>query len=206
MFYLVLILIIFIFIFSIKITIIIAAEPSTLKITIKLLKVIKISIVDKTKGEHGREKLTKTSDILKKKVPFSSKDLLSMVKELKEPLKSLLSKLQVELYTGFIYGLSSPDKTAISYGVINSLIYSLDLYLHKLMGKYKGSYTITPDLNKPSFDYKIKVSIAFRLFTLLPSIIKLLKTILKQKKLQQRKEGMKDGRASHRKLNENYNG
>jgi hypothetical protein len=185
-----------------KITI--TAEVSTVKIQVRIVifKLIKIRIVDKTKIEHGRLESVKFI----KRVSFKRINIMSMIKDLKEPIKKLFSKLRINLKLKLVYGLSSPDKTAISYGILNGLIYSLDLAINSAVKKYNGTYTIYPDMKKSSLNYNIEAKVSFRILTLMPSILKLLKIVFIQIRRKKRKEGMKDGRTSHRKLNENYNG
>lgn len=202
MFYAVILLLIIVVILLMKINIVFEASPANNKVRIVIFRLIKINIIDKTKKEHGRLDAEK----IKKEALYKKIDLRSMVKDLKDPIKELSSKLQVDLKFRLVYGLSSPDKTAISYGILNSLIYSFDLGIKSLVKKYCGTYKIYPDMKKPAFDYNIEVRLSFRIFSILPSISTMLKLVLIPIYKAKRKEGMKDGRTSNRKLNENYNG
>lgn len=202
MFYAIVLLLIIIVLLLMKITIIAEASHANIRVRIVIFRLIKISIIDKTKIEHGRLDTEK----IKQGVFNKRLNLRSTAKGLKDPLKKLFSKLQIVFKLKFVYGLSSPDKTAISYGILNSLIYSFDLAVKSLVKKYSGTYTIYPDMKKPTLDYNIEVRISFRIFSILPSIFKMLKVMFTQIYRARRKEGMKDGRTSNRKLNENYNG
>ncbi len=202
MFYIILLLTILMLFLIIRITIVIEASYNRIHIRMVLFRLIKITIVDKTKDEHGRREPSKYNISTLKKLFQDKKNFLSILGKIKKIMKVLLSRLQVDLRLRLVYGLSQPDKTAISYGVLNSFIYILDQELCKGFKRYKRCYIIKPELKKRTLDYNIKAEISFRILTLMPSIFKLLRIV----KLQKRKAGMNDGRTSHRKLNENYNG
>lgn len=196
MFYVILLLLMIIVLLIMKITIIASISPLKIMVKIVIFKLIKIRVVDKTKTEHGRLRVTKLKKI----------NIRAITKDLLKPIMKLLSKLQIDFKFKLVYGLSSPDKTAISYGILNGLIYSFDLAIKSFVKRYNSSYTINPDMKKPDFNYKIEAKVSFRIVALLPSILRMLKIVLIQIYKDKRKEGMKDGRTSNRKLNENYNG
>lgn len=202
MFYVIVLLFFIIILLFMKITIMVEASPSKIKVRIVIFRLIKKTIIDKTKREHGRLDAEK----IKKGAFYKGLDIRPAIKDLKGPVKRFLSKLQIVFKLRLVYGMSSPDKTAISYGILNSLIYTLDLGVKGLVKKYKGSYTICPDMKKTCLDYSIEAGVSFRVFSILPSIFKMLEVIFKQIYAAKRKEGLKDGRTSNRKLNENYNG
>lgn len=148
---------------------------------IVILRVIKINIYDKNK----RRKKNKAS---KNNIP--PKIIIEVFKESLPSLKYFIEKSSLYIRLDLIFGLSSPDKTAITYGLINSFIYTLDCFLKNTSKKVDSSYNITPDLKDKRLEVCLDFNLYIRLFRVITFILKLLKVLLRYKSYFKSKGGV----------------
>lgn len=198
-------LIVFILLFLLTILlfipVIIQAYINNNEIIIKLvlLKVIKINIKEKT----ILEKLKKNRK-LKAKVPL--KKIIELVKESFPSIKYLASKTEVNIKVNGTFGLSSADKTALTIGIINILLYNLGNLIEICFKKYVGEYNINPDFVYEKLEYSISAEVRIIPINMIVFLIKWLKVLLKYKKYILRKGGASNAGSSNRGIDENYNG
>jgi hypothetical protein len=150
-----------------------------------------------------------------KKVKEEAKDRLDL-KVLSEMVchnlyfvRYVLSKMELSINMDCTFSIYSPDKTAIIYGVINSLIYSLHTLLYCEAKKYKGIYKLKPDFNNKQESINIMVTmedrIGIRNFRIIIIACKMLPMLLVyKKKVKIRRRKLNE--SSDRRTNENYNG
>ena len=171
------------------------------EITIKLilLKVIKINIKEKT----ILEKLKKDSK-LRPKVPL--KKIIEIVKESFPSIKYLATKTEVNVKINGTFGFSSADKTALTIGMINILLYNLESIIQSCFKKYMGEYNIIPDFVYEKLEYSISTEVRIVPVNIIVFLIKWLKVLLKYKKYILRKGGASNAGSSNRRIDENYNG
>ncbi|MCX7884432.1 MAG: DUF2953 domain-containing protein, partial [Caloramator sp.] len=148
---------------------------------IVIFKVIKINIYDKNK----RRKKNKTS---KSNIP--PKIISELLKESLPSLKYFIEKSSIYIRLDMVFGLSSPDKTAITYGLINSFLYTLDCFLINTSKKVNSSYNITPDLKDKRFELCLDFNLYIRLFRVIIFILKLLKALIRYKSYFRSKGGV----------------
>jgi hypothetical protein len=191
--------IIIILAFIIPIHTLIFAENNEIEIKLILFRVIKINIKEKTTVEK-----MKKNKVFKRKIPL--KVLIKIAKKLMPYLKRTAEKTKLKLEINIAFGLSSADRTAIVCGLINMFIYNLTNIFDIFLKRFSPSYNIIPDFVNERFDYKIKADISIKMFSLLVFSIHALKILLKYKKYLLKKGGAHNGRTSHRRFNENYNG
>ncbi|SKA82277.1 hypothetical protein SAMN05443428_104186 [Caloramator quimbayensis] len=141
-------------------------------INIILFKVIKIKINDKNKKRKKNKGL---------KINIPPKIILKILKESLPPVKYLIEKSRLYIKLDMTFGLSSPDKTAITYGLINSFIYTLDCFLKSSSKKVDSSYNIVPDLKDKRIDVFLDFKISIRILNVFSFLFKLLRIFLHYK-------------------------
>lgn len=191
----------FLFTILLFIPIIIQAYFNNNELTIKLilLKVIKINIKEKT----ILEKLKKDSKF-KKKIPF--KKIIEIVKESLPGIRYLSSVTKVNIKVNGTFGFSSADKTALTIGIINILLYNIGSIIQSCFKKYNGEYNIIPDFVNEKLEYSISAEVHIVPVNIIVFLIKWLKVLLKYKKYILRKGGASNAGSSNRRIDENYNG
>jgi hypothetical protein len=191
----------FLLVFLLFIPVIIQTYISNNEITIKLilLKVIKINIKEKT----ILEKLKKDNKI-KAKVPL--KKIIEIVTESFPSIRYLACKTEVNIKVNGTFGFSSADKTALTIGIINILLYNLGSIIENYFKKYTGEYNIIPDFVYEVLVYSISAEVRILPVNIIIFLIKWLKVLLKYKKYILRKGGASNAGSSNRRIDENYNG
>lgn len=162
-----------------------------------LFRVIKININDKNR--------IRTQKKVKHKIDIQPNLAVKLFKKMKPHIKYLLSKTKIKIKLDIIFGLFSPDKTAITYGIVNSIIYTFDNVLRSKTKRFDSIYNITPDFNKSIFDTSLELEIYARVFNLLVFTFKALIILFKNRSYFKRKGGVFNG-SSNRRINENYTG
>lgn len=190
---------IFALVMFIPIVIRVYLNDNKLSIKLILLKVIKIKIKEKTTFEK-----LKKEKIVREKV--SVKKIIKIVKEAMPGFRYLISKTTLNIDINGSFGFSTPDRTALTYGIVNMIIYNLDSLLQIYLKKYRGSYNINPDFSNEKFEYSIYGEVKLKLFNISVFLLKMLKLILKYKKYIIKKGGASNDRSSDRRIDENYNG
>jgi hypothetical protein len=160
--------------------------------------VIKIKLKAKTK---------KVKKVAKEKLDI--KILFKLIYESLNILRLLLSKTELNVKLDCVFCIYSCDKTAIVYGVLNSMIYCLHTLLCSELKKYDGVYNLKPDLNNSSNDLDINFNMEGRIKIRNISIIliacrMLPKLFVYRKRLKNKRRKINE--SSNRRFNENYNG
>lgn len=191
----------FLFIILLFTPVIIRGNINNNDISIKLilLGVIKIKIKEKTTFEK-----LKDSNKKKRRIPF--KKLIEITGDSLPSVRYLAKRLRVKVNLDVNIGLSAADKTALSVGIINMLLYSLEGFLRNYLGYYFGKYSINPDFTGERFVFYILAEARVIPLHIIAFSIKLLKVFLKHKKYFLRKGGASNAGSSNRRINENYNG
>lgn len=188
-----------------KIKIKLNLKNKDLKINIIFFSVIKIKIKAKTK----KDKKGNLNVILKAKSvgkgKFDIKSILNFMLESIDSIRYLLSRVILKIDADCIFYLFSPDKTAIMYGAINSIIYNIHMVLIKELKEYKGEYNIKPDFNNKKNNINIETIFTIRNIYIVLFIFKILPLLLKYRKIFKNKGGGLN-ESSNRRLDENYNG
>ncbi len=192
---------IFLFFILLFIPVILRVNINNNNISIKLilLGVIKIKIKEKTTFEK-----LKRSNKEKHRIPF--KKLLEIIRDSLPSAKYLALRLRVRVNLNGTIGLSTADKTALSIGIINVLLYSLEGFLRNGLRHYTGHYCINPDFTGEKFSFNVLAEARVLPAHIIVFCIKWLKVFLKHKKYIIRKGGASNAGSSNRRINENYNG
>lgn len=148
------------------------SQDKKITINIILFKVIKIKINEKNK-------LRKKNKASKFNVP--PKVIVEIAKKSLPSIGYLINKSSINIDLSLTFGFSAPDKTALTYGLINSIIYSIDCYLSNTAKKFYSSYKIVPDLKNERIDFYIDFKIYIKLFFVLAFFFKLLKVLFAYK-------------------------
>lgn len=194
---LILVLIILIVLF-INVEVIIKLKKEKKIIYIIVLGVIKIPLTEKTKRMENAAEI-----VLKYKL--SPGIVLKIMRDVLPVFKTMLSRFSLSINVKLKYGLYSPDKTAISYGILNGIVYTIDGMLKPMLKSYEGSYEIEPELNRAMLFYDVFISLKFRPVSMLKPGFRLLKIFLAYRP-KLKKGGALDVGTSNRKINEDYNG
>jgi hypothetical protein len=168
------------------------------KVTVIIFGVIKFDLIDKTNVDEPLKKFTR------KTPPY--RVLFEISKANFPYLKKILSVMKLHVDFNLEFGFSYPDETAISYGLINFLVYNIGDFLEMYFEKYTGNYSIVPDFKKKILNFKLKSEIKLRPVYIIRPGIKMLLIYLKYIKLYKKEGGDLNGRTSNRRFNENYNG
>lgn len=121
---------------------------------LRVLKVIKINVNDKTKGESE-----KGGDF--------SKLRTFLAKENRENLKYLLSKSDMKVSGTLVYGAPTPDVTAVLYGTLHALLYIIDNFLQTTFKTYSRNYSINPDMKNKRLEYEVTIRVYTRIINYL---------------------------------------
>lgn len=178
-------------------TIVIKIEENGIYVFAVVYKVIKIHLIDKTKIKKIEKKID---------IRILAEFIIEFIREMMPYIMKFISKTSMEVYFYFKFGVTSPHRTAILYGVLNSFIYSLENILREFLKKYHGKYVIHPDLNNTVLNYDIEIRASVRIPSLLKLSFKALKFLIKHKAYYKREGGASNARAYNRRANENYNG
>lgn len=170
-----------------------------ISIKLILLGVIKIKIKEKTTFEK-----LKKSEKIKHRVPF--KKLIEIIRDSLPSVKYLASRLRIRVSLEGTIGLSTADKTALSIGILNLLLYSLEGFLRNYLRHYTGQYSINPDFTGERLRFNVLAEARVMPVHMIAFSIKWLKVFLKHKKYFIRKGGASNAGSSNRRFNENYNG
>jgi H+/gluconate symporter-like permease len=162
------------------------------------LGVIKINFKAKTKVVKG---------VKSKKIDF--KILIETIYNSLNVFTYLLSKIELSIKINCVFFAYSADKTAIIYGLINSILYPIHAVLCKKLKKHNGIYNFKPDLNNYSDSIKIKFTtedkISIRNIHILITVCMMLpKLLIYMKKIKNKRRKLNE--SSNRRFNENYNG
>ncbi|QCX32658.1 hypothetical protein FDN13_02485 [Caloramator sp. E03] len=141
-------------------------------INIILFKVIKIKINEKNK-------LRKKNKASKFNVP--PKIIIDIAKKSLPSIGYLINKSNINVDFSLTFGFSAPDKTALTYGLINAIIYSFDCFLSNTAKKFYSTYKIVPDLKNEKIELYLDFKIYIKLFFVLAFFFKLLKVLLAYK-------------------------
>lgn len=199
MYFLIILLLVILLIVFMPLEVYVHMEHNHVDVNIRLFKFIKIELSRKTKDKVQKEGRLRFKDI-----PF---EVIKEVYHKSIPnFKYILKKLKIKLKVNFDYGLSAPDKTAISYGIINSLIYSVDNLIGIYLKKFEREYTIIPDMKNKKLEYQVTISVYTWSINLLVYGFKMLPILFKYRKYFIKKGGDKNVRTSNTGANENYNG
>jgi hypothetical protein len=147
-----------------------------------------ISIKPNFKKKYKRKKRKQKPDI---------KAIINTTKDMIIPLKRFLKSVNIRLSLYINFGLSSPDKTAISYGILYSLTSLLYSFSEKRFKSYNQNIDIIPDLTNEKFDYKAKIYLHTRLIYLMILGKNILTNIIKHKGEIMKKGGVIDDRTSN---------
>lgn len=177
----------------------VSMDNNEVNIKLILFKVIKIKIKEKTTYEK-----LKKGRRLRNKVPL--KKIIEIIKESLPSINYLASRTEVNVEFNGILGLSSADKTALTIGILNMLLYSVEGFLHNYFKSYTGQYDINPDYANEKLEYCVFVEASILPIYIVVFSIKWLKVLLKYKKYILRKGGASNARSSNRRIDENYNG
>lgn len=171
------------------------------EITTKLIifKVIKINIKEKTTFEKIKKRRA-----LKEKVPI--KKIIEIINESLPGIRYLASKTDINIRINGTFGLSSADKTALTVGIMNMILYIIEGIIKNYMKGYTGEYNFIPDYANETLEYSLFAEIKVKPMNILVFLIKWLKILLKYKKYIIRKGGASNAGSSNRRINENYNG
>lgn len=183
----------------IRVTVQILIHNNDLTIKLVLLKVIKINIKEKTTFEK-----LKKSRRIKEKVPI--KKLIEIIDKSLPSIRYLVSKTEMDIKINGSLGLSSADKTALTIGILNVILFSMESFLKNYIKKYKGEYNLSPDFVNESLEYSISVEVSVKPLNIIAFLFKWLKVLLKYKKYIIRKGGASNAGSSNRRIDENYNG
>lgn len=133
----------------------------------------------------------------KPKLNINIKTIINTTKDMITPLKKFLKSLNMRLNLYINFGLSSPDKTAISYGLLYSLTSLLYSFSEKCFKNYNQNINIIPDLKNEKFDYKAKIYLHTRLIYLMILGKNILANIIKHKGEIMKKGGAINDRTSN---------
>lgn len=104
--------------------------------------------------------------------------MLKLIKKSIQPVKYLLKKSKLYIFLDLSIGLSAPDKTAITYGLINSLVYTLDGYLKNVSKKLNSSYSIIPNFKEERIDVYLDFKLYIKVFYIFVFLYKILKILI----------------------------
>lgn len=146
----IIILFLILLLFTLRVEIELFFKNKKFNANLKIFKVIKINLKDKNKKER-EEKLdfARISAILNRKNT--------------EHVKYLLSKSDMEVYGTLIFGTSYPDKTALLYGFINSLLYTIEPVIQSTFKSFEREYKVYPDLKNKKLEYEVKIKIYLKI-------------------------------------------
>lgn len=133
----------------------------------------------------------------KRKPKPNIKTIINTTKDMITPLKFFLKGVNMHLNLYIKFGLSSPDKTAISYGLLYSLTSLLYSFSEKHFKNYNQNINIIPDLKNEKFDYKAKIYLHTRLIYLMILGKNILANIIKHKGEIMKKGGAINDRTSN---------
>jgi hypothetical protein len=165
-------------------------------------EVIKIKLKAKTKRVKRKVK-----EVARKKLDL--KVLGEIVYHNLYIFRYILSKIEMNIKVECIFSIYSPDKTAITYGLINPIIYSLHTLLSCTLKEYNGQYSFKPNFNNNNEGINIKIGIESKIgirniqivvigCRMLPKLLEYRKKVkIKRRKLNE---------SPDRRFNENYNG
>jgi len=190
-------LVLFVLLLLIPVTIRCNINNNDISIKLILLGVIKIKIKEKTTFDKGSWKE-------KQRVPF--KKLLEITRDSLPSVRYLASRLRFKVNLNGTIGLSTADKTAVSIGIMNALLYSMEVFLRNYFCNYTGQYSINPDFTGEKFSINVLAEARVLPVHIIAFSIKWLKVLLKHKKYIIRKGGASNAGSSNRRINENYNG
>lgn len=189
----------FVLLLYIPVIIKIFIQNNELTIKLVLLKVIKINIKEKTTFEK-----LKKSRIKKDNVPI--KKLIEIVIKSLPSIRYLASRIKISIKIIGTLGLSSADKTALTIGILNIILYNMESIIRNYVENYTGEYKLTPDFVNEVLKYSTSVEIHIKPVNVIVFLIKWLKVLLKYKKYIIRKGGASNAGSSNRRIDENYNG
>lgn len=171
------------------------------ELTIKLviLKVIKINIKEKTTFEK-----LKKNRIKKDNVPI--KTIIEIVIKSLPSIRYLASRIKINIKIIGTLGLSSADKTALTIGILNVILYNMESIFRNYLKNYTGEYKLTPDFVNEVLKHSTSAEVYIKPVNVIVFLIKWLKVLLKYKKYILRKGGASNARSSNRRIDENYNG
>lgn len=120
-------------------------------------------------------------------------------------IQYLLSRtmLYIELKCRFF--IIEPDKTALLFGIMNMLVYTLETVLADKFGKLSGKYNLYPDFDEKENEITVNAVVSIRCIYIFIFIIKMLPILIKYKR-SIKNEGGEFNESSNRSINENYNG
>lgn len=174
-------------------------ERNHIDVNLYLYKFIKIELSRKTKDKTQINTYNRF-----KAIPF---DVLKKIyRDTKPNTKYIMKRTKVGLKINFNFGLSAPDKTAITYGLINSLLYSVDNLLRMNLKELNREYAIVPDMKNKKLAYQVKIEVYTWVIYLIVYGLKMLPILFKYKSYLMKKGGDNNVGASNTRTNENYNG
>jgi hypothetical protein len=175
-------------------------ENTDIIIKLVVFRVIKIKIFDKTKVKKSKKAARK----LRKKIPMEV--MLEIAGKILPYIKRLVLKMNIRINIELEYGLSTPDKTAVSYGIISALVNSIDNILRYETKRYYGSYKIEPDLNNEKLNIKFSSEIYTLFIHMVIFAFHALKILIKYKSYFKKEGGAINDRSCNRGTYENHNG
>ena len=171
------------------------------KVTLIFLYVIKIGINAKASKRIKTLNIKTSSIKLKDKIKIT----LIIVKDSLKKLEYIIGKVIFNLNIDCTYYILGPDKTAMIYGIANTIIYNVENIFHIFFKEYNSNLNIKPDFQSKNNNIRINGNISVRIIHLLILLFKLLPIIFRYKKLTKSKGGEVNG-SSNRGVNENYDG
>lgn len=117
-----------------------------------------------------------------KSVRINFRGILGIIKELLPNIGDLLSRVRIDYTFSLHFGFSDASKTAIVYGIINSIIYGIEPVLKNLFLDYKGNFLIVPDFRFKGMEYSLKLTAKIRFYQLITAMFKILKILKNYKK------------------------
>ncbi|EYE87781.1 hypothetical protein Q428_11510 [Fervidicella metallireducens AeB] len=160
---------------------------------------IKIKTIDFNKPSKKGKKI-------RKKLNFQRDKFIEFIKLTLQNFKYFISKCELRTNIKLDLGLSSPDKTAYVFGLINFFVYGSENILRYYFKNYSGKYEIYPDFKNKKLTYAGNITISVYFIPLLFFVFRQSKIIFKYRNYLFKKEEKNYVKSSNRGLNENNNG
>jgi hypothetical protein len=120
-------------------------------------------------------------------------------------IKNLTAHTSVTIHAKYFFYYSDPQKTALLYGIMNSVKFNLDFLLCKYFKTHTSEILLFPDFEKQENNIDISMKLSVKIINVCIVLFKLLPIIIKYKKNIKKEGGAING-SSNRRLDENYNG